>query len=87
MGLPFNIDRPKVSDEEIKKNQNFDQLVQKFKEQSIKQAKGDESWWKNKYVRYSTIIAGVTVVCTITYNSLFNNQQNEKKRMMQLLLL
>lgn len=80
MGLPFNIDRPKVSDEEIKKNQNFDQLVQKFKEQSIKQAKGDESWWKNKYVRYSTIIAGVTVVCTITYNSLFNNQQNEKKK-------
>lgn len=74
MGLPFNIDRPKVSEEEIKKNQNFEQLVQKFKEQSVKQAKGDESWWKNKVVRYSTVIAGVTVVCTITYNSLFNKQ-------------
>jgi len=79
MGLPFNIDRPKVSEEEIKKNQNFDQLVQKFKEQSIKQAKGDESWWKNKAIRYTTVIAGITIVCTVTYNSLFKNQNTEKK--------
>jgi cell division protein FtsB len=79
MGLQFNIDRPKVSDEEIKKNQDFQKLVKQFKEQSIKQAKGDESWWKNKLVRYTTIIAGVTVVCTITYNSLFNKTSQEIK--------
>ena len=30
----FNINRPKVSDEEIKKHQDFDKLVKQFKEQS-----------------------------------------------------
>lgn len=78
MGLPFNTDRPKVSEEEIKKNQDFDKLVQKFKEQSVKQAKGDESWWNNKVIRYSAVIAGVTVVCTITYNSLFNSKTSKQ---------
>ncbi len=79
MSPKFNIDRPKVSDDELKKQQNFDQLVERFKQQSLKKAQGDESWWKNKKVRYSTIIAGVTVVCTITYLSLFNNQKQNKK--------
>lgn len=77
MGLKFNIDRPKVSDEEIAKNQDFQKLVQRFKEQSIKKARGDESWWKNKSVRYSTVIAGITVVCVITYSALFNSQQQK----------
>lgn len=77
MGLKFNTDRPKVSDEEIAKNQDFQKLVQQFKEQSIKQAKGDESWWKNKSVRYTTVIAGITVVCVVTYSALFNNQQQK----------
>lgn len=78
MSPKFNINRPKVSDEEINQHQNFDQLVERFKQQSIKKARGDESWWKDKKIRYSAIIGGVTVVCTITYFSLFQNQQKTK---------
>jgi hypothetical protein len=70
MSLKFNIDRPKASDEEINKQKNFKELVEKFKQQSLKKAQGDESWWKNKKTSYTTIIAGITVVCTITYLSL-----------------
>jgi hypothetical protein len=77
MGLKFNTDRPKVSDEEIAKNQDFQKLVQQFKEQSIKQAKGDESWWKNKTIKYSTVIAGITVVCIVTYSALFTSNQQK----------
>lgn len=79
MSPKFNIDRPKVSDEEIKQHQNFTELVERFKQQSLKQARGDESWWQNKKVRYSTVIAGITVVCTISYFSLFNNQHQNTK--------
>jgi hypothetical protein len=78
MGLKFNIDRPKVSDEEIKKHQDFNNLVRQFKEQSIKKARGDESWWRNKKVQYTAVIAGITVVCTVTYLSLFQNQQTKQ---------
>src|SRR5437868_3669675 len=78
--MKFNIDRPKISDEEINRQKNFNDLVRQFKQQSIKRARGDESWWKDKKVRYSTVIAGVTVVCTITYLSLFNNNQQEKTK-------
>ncbi|MES2680253.1 MAG: hypothetical protein V4635_10225 [Bacteroidota bacterium] len=74
----FNIDRPKVSDEEINRHKDFDKLVKQFKEKSLKQAQGDESWWKNKKVQYSTVITGVTVICTITYFSLFKNQSKQK---------
>lgn len=70
MSLNFNIDRPKASDEEIEKQKNFKELVERFKQQSLKKARGDESWWKNKKISYSAIIAGITVVCTITYSSL-----------------
>lgn len=77
MSTKFNINRPKISDDEINQHQNFEQLVERFKEQSIKQARGDESWWKNKKIRYSAVIAGVTVVCTITYLSLFTNQKQK----------
>lgn len=77
MNPKFNIDRPKVSDEEIKKNQNFDALVEQFKKQSLKKARGDESWWKDKKITYSTVIAGITVVCTITYLSIINNQTKQ----------
>lgn len=79
MSPKFNIDRPKVSDEEIKKRQDFNELVERFKQQSLKKAQGDESWWKNKMIRYSTVIAGATVVCTITYSALFNQQQKPVK--------
>jgi len=76
----FNINRPKVSDEEIKQHKDFEKLVKQFKERSLKQAQGDESWWKNKKVRYSAIIAGVTVICTISYFSLFKNNQQKQKQ-------
>lgn len=78
MSPKFNIDRPKVSDDELKKHQNFEQLVERFKQQSLKKARGDESWWKNKKIRYSAVIAGVTVVCTVTYLSLFTNQKQQQ---------
>jgi hypothetical protein len=77
MNPKFNIDRPKVSDEEIKKHQNFNDLVEQFKKQSLKKARGDESWWKNKKITYSTVIAGITVVCTITYFSIVNQQTKQ----------
>ncbi len=75
MSLKFNIDRPKVSDEEISKHKDFQKLVEKFKQQSLKKAQGDETWWKHRKIRYSTVIAGITVVCTVTYFSLFNKSQ------------
>lgn len=79
MSLKFNINREKISDDEIKKHQDFDSLVKQFKEQSLKKARGDESWWKNKKIQYATIIAGVTVICTITYQSLTKQQAQPQK--------
>ncbi|MBA2613422.1 MAG: OmpH family outer membrane protein [Bacteroidetes bacterium] len=73
----FNIDRPKISDEEIKKHQNFEQLVKQFKQQSLNKAKHDKSWWKSKKVRYSAVIAGITVICTISYLALFKNETKQ----------
>lgn len=73
----FNIDRPKISDEEIKKHQNFEQLVKQFKQQSLNKAKHDKSWWKSKKVRYSAVIAGITVICTISYLALFKNESKQ----------
>ncbi|MCB0410271.1 MAG: hypothetical protein KDD29_08630, partial [Flavobacteriales bacterium] len=75
MSLKFNIDRPKISEEEINNRKNFDELVKKFKEQSLKKAKSDKSWWKNKYIKYSTVIAGVAVVCTVTYQSIIKSNK------------
>ncbi len=40
MSLKFNIDRPKVSDEEISKHKDFQKLVEKFKQQSLKKGAG-----------------------------------------------
>lgn len=71
----FNIDRPKISDDEINKNKDFDKLVKQFKEQSIQKAKTDKSWWKNKSIKYAAVISGITVVCTVTYMSLFHKPQ------------
>lgn len=72
----FNLDRPKVSDDEINKNKDFDKLVKQFKEQSIQKAKTDKSWWKSKQIKYAAVIAGVTVVCTVTYQALFNTSKS-----------
>lgn len=74
----FNINRPKISDDELSKHKNFEQLVKQFKQQSIQKAKHDKSWWKSKKVRYSALITGVTVICTITYFELFNKTKTQK---------
>ncbi len=73
----FNINRPKISDEEIKKHQNFEQLVKQFKQQSLDKARHDKSWWKSKKVRYSAVIAGITVICTVSYFTLFKNEKTQ----------
>jgi len=75
----FNINRPKISDEEIKKHQNFEQLVKQFKQQSLNKARHDKSWWKSKKVRYSAVIAGITVICTISYLALFKHENTQNK--------
>jgi hypothetical protein len=77
MGLKFNIDRPKVTDDEIDKRKDFEQLVRRFREQSLKKARGDESWHRKKLIRYTAAIAGVTVICTITYQSIQNSNKKQ----------
>ncbi len=75
----FIIDREKVSDEEIEKNKNFDELVTKFKNQSIQKARNDRSWWKQKRIKYSAAILGVTVICTVTVSQLYNKTKSNKE--------
>ncbi len=67
----FNLNRPPINDEEINSNKDFGELVKKFKQQSIRKARQDVSFLKNKKVTYSSIIAGVAVICTVTYFSVF----------------
>lgn len=79
----FNLDRPKITDEEINSNKDFGELVKKLKQQSIEKAKSDRNFLKNKKATYSAIIAGVTVICTVTYFTVFKKQplnasQNDK---------
>ncbi len=76
MPTKFNIERPPISDDEINKNKNFDQLLKQFKNQSIAKAREDRTWWKNKKIVYRTIIAGAIITCTVTYLALFNNSKN-----------
>lgn len=73
----FNLNRAKVSDEEISKHKDFDKLVKQFKEQSIQKAKSDGNFLKNKKVTYATVIAGLAVVCTVTYFTVFNKQTKQ----------
>jgi hypothetical protein len=70
----FNLNRPPVSDEEINSKKDFGELVNKFKKQSIENARSDVSFLKNKKATYSAIIAGVAVVCTVTYFSVFKKE-------------
>ena len=79
MSLQFNLNRPPLGDDKINKAKDFDALEKKFKAKSLKKAQGDESWWKNKKIRYSTIIAGATVVCTITYQSIIKNNKTQNQ--------
>jgi len=74
----FNLDRPKVSDDEINKHKDFNNLVKQFKEQSIQKARSDVNFLKNKKTTYATVIAGLAVICTVTYFTVFNNNTNKQ---------
>jgi hypothetical protein len=74
MGTKFNLDRKPVTDEEINSHKDFGELVNKFKKQSIEKARSDVNFLKNKKATYSAIIAGVAVVCTVTYFAVFKKQ-------------
>src|SRR3954463_6513137 len=78
----FNLDRPKVSDEEINKHKDFNDLVKQFKEQSIEKARHDDVFLKKRKVSYATVIAGVTVICTLTFFALnkFNSNKNSNDK-------
>ncbi|MES2131590.1 MAG: hypothetical protein V4506_04515, partial [Bacteroidota bacterium] len=75
----LNLNRPPVSDEEINSNKDFGELVNKFKKQSIENAKSDASFLKNKKATYSAVIAGVAVICTVTYFSVFKKDPPKQK--------
>ena len=74
MATKFNLNRQPVPDEEINSHKDFGELVNKFKKQSIEKARSDVSFLKNKKATYSAIIAGVAVICTVTYFSVFKKQ-------------
>lgn len=74
MGTKFYLDRKPVTDEEINSHKDFGELVNKFKKQSIEKARSDVNFLKNKKVTYSAIIAGVAVVCTVTYFAVFKKE-------------
>ena len=71
MATKFNLNRPAVPDEEINSHKDFGELVKKFKAESIRKARNDIGFSKSKKIAYSSIIAGVTVVCTVSYFTLF----------------
>jgi hypothetical protein len=73
MGTKFNLNRQPVPDEEINSHKDFGELVKTFKKQSIEKARSDTSFFKNKKITYSAIIAGATVICTVTYFAVFKN--------------
>jgi hypothetical protein len=73
----FNLNRPKISDDEINKKKDFDNLVRQFKEQSIQKARSDVNFLKNKKATYAAVIAGIAVVCTVTYFTVFNKQNKQ----------
>ncbi len=82
METKFNLNRPPITDTEINSKKDFGELIKQFKKQSIQKAKNDTQFFKNKKIRYSSIIAGVAVICTVTYFSVFNNNlktTSEKK--------
>jgi hypothetical protein len=71
MSKKINLNRPAVPDEEINSHKDFGELVNKFKAESIQKARSDVSFLKSKKATYSAIIAGVTVICTVTYFAVF----------------
>lgn len=71
MATKFNLNRPAVPDEEINSHKDFGELVKKFKAESIKKARNDIWFSKSKKIAYSSVIAGITVICTVSYFTLF----------------
>ncbi len=71
MATKFNLNRPAVPDEEINSHKDFGELVEKFKAESVKKARNDIGFSKSKKIAYSSVIAGITVVCTVSYFTLF----------------
>lgn len=78
MGTKFNVDRKPVPDEEINSHKDFGELIKSFKKQSIQKARNDTNFLKNKKITYSAIIAGATVLCTVTYFSVFKNKETKQ---------
>ncbi|HWY34012.1 MAG TPA: hypothetical protein VNX68_05155 [Nitrosopumilaceae archaeon] len=69
----FTVNRAKVSDEEIESKKNFDELLKQFKQRSLEKARKDKRWPRLRKLVYTTVIAGVAIVCTVTINNLKNN--------------
>ncbi|MDF2449375.1 MAG: hypothetical protein K0R26_1879 [Bacteroidota bacterium] len=80
MGTKFNLNRQPVPDEEINSHKDFGELVDKFKKQSIEKARSDANFLKNKKATYTAIIAGATVVCTLTYFTVFKKQTSKQNQ-------
>ena len=78
MGTKFNIDRKPVPDEEINSHKDFGELIKTFKKQSIEKARSDTNFLKNKKITYTAIIAGATVLCTVTYFSVFKSKETKQ---------
>ena len=78
MATKFNLNRQPVPDEEINSHKDFGELVNKFKKQSIEKARSDVSFLKNKKATYSAVIAGVAVICTVTYFSVFKQETSKQ---------
>ncbi len=79
MSTKFNLNRQPVPDEEINSHKDFGELVKAFKKQSINKARSDSGFLKNKKITYSAVIAGATVLCTVTYFSVFKNNPAKPK--------
>jgi len=79
MKTKFTVDRPKVNDDEIEKRKNFDDLVKKFKDQSLADAKAKQRSGINiKKLMYTSIILGVTVVCYVTLKQVLTTNNHQK---------
>lgn len=74
----ININRQKLGDDEIESKKDFDALVKKFKEESIRDARARKTFPKMRKLVYTTVIAGFLVVCTVTISELTKNKTNDK---------
>ncbi|MBC7861984.1 MAG: hypothetical protein IAF38_03365 [Bacteroidia bacterium] len=75
----ININRPKVDDAEIESRKNFQDLVNRFKNESLQKARRDLRLRRLKKLVYSTVIAGATVFCTVTYINHSSKTKDDNK--------